>query len=95
MTQTQIQEKLDRIEEILSNQGEQPFSIDEAAAYLHISKSYLYKLTHKRKIAFFKPNGKLVFFKKHDLDAWLFRGRQDSFDEIEVRAEEYLNKKQK
>lgn len=40
---------------------------EEAAEFLSISKSSLYKLTHKKILPFYKPNGKLIYFKKLDL----------------------------
>lgn len=38
-----------------------------AAQFLGISKSALYKLTSKGKIKFYKPSGKLIYFFKDDL----------------------------
>lgn len=63
-------------------------SISEAAIFLGIKKSTLYKLTHKRSIPFYKPGGKLIFFLKCDLDNYLMINRFDSKDELEKN---YLN----
>lgn len=52
-----------------------PFDLESAAKYLGISKSYLYRLTSKGLIAFFKPQGKRIFFDKADLDEYLRRNR--------------------
>lgn len=91
MTQTQIHEKLNKIEEILSKQSDEALSHDEAAAYLHISSSYLYKLCHKNLIVYYKSaGGKLNFYKKSDLDKWLFNDRQSSEAELEQEAENRL-----
>lgn len=43
----------------------------EAAKYLGLKPSYLYKLVMRRAIPYYKPNGKLCFFSKADLDTWL------------------------
>lgn len=43
----------------------------EAADYLGLSIHTIYSLTYYRKIKFSKPGGKLVYFAKADLDAWL------------------------
>ena len=45
----------------------------EAARYLGLKPSYLYKMMMRRAIPYYKPNGKLCFFAKEDLDAWLKR----------------------
>lgn len=37
---------------------------DEAAVYLGVSKSFLYKLTMRKEIPHYKPNGKLCFFER-------------------------------
>lgn len=44
---------------------------DETARYLGISKSYLYKLTMNRQIPHYKPMGKMCYFNRHELEAWM------------------------
>lgn len=58
----------------------------EAARYLGLKPSYLYKMMMRRAIPYYKPNGKLCFFAKEDLDAWLKRVRVKSQDEIDSEA---------
>ena len=62
----------------------------EAAKYLGLRPSYLYKLMMRRAIPYYKPNGKLCFFAREDLDAWLRRVRVKSQDEIDSGAACYL-----
>ena len=66
---------------------------DEAARYLGISKSYLYKLTMERKIPHFKPMGKLCYFNRHELEAWLQTNRVAITDDIEQQAQNYCLQK--
>ena len=47
----------------------------EAARYLGVKPSYLYKMMMRRAVPYYKPGGKLCFFAKEDLDAWLKRVR--------------------
>ena len=49
-------------------------SFKEAAVYLKISESNLYKKTSKRVLKFFKPNNGKLYFKRCDLDAWVLQG---------------------
>jgi excisionase family DNA binding protein len=65
----------------------------EAAQYLGITKSTMYKFTHTRKIPYYKF-GKYVFFKTKEIDDWLIENsvRHKSKDEIEREAIEYLSK---
>ena len=62
----------------------------EAARYLGLKPSYLYKMMMRRAIPYYKPNGKLCFIANADLDAWLKRVRVKSQDEIDSEAARYL-----
>ena len=68
-----IIEQLKNIRKLLKNQVEKPLNFLEACLYLDISKSYLYKLTHKYLIPHYKPQGKKIYFNKQELDKWIFR----------------------
>ena len=50
-------------------------TIKEASVYLGIAKSYLYKLTSAKKIPHYKPNGKLVYFKRKELYDWAIQNQ--------------------
>lgn len=58
-------------------------TLDEACRYTGISKSKMYKHTSAGNIPFYKPEGKLIYFKRIDLDYWLLRNRKASNEEIE------------
>jgi excisionase family DNA binding protein len=46
-------------------------TFNEAANYLGIAKSTLYKLTASSLIPFSKPNGKKIYFSKIQLEEWV------------------------
>ncbi len=52
-----------------------PLTVKEAAAYLKVSIHTVHRWTSKGTIPFYKPNGRVLWFKKEDLDAWVFRNR--------------------
>jgi excisionase family DNA binding protein len=82
--------QLDRIENLLTEQAVERLTFKETCEYLNYSKSYLYKLTHRHAIPFYKPGGKKIFFLKKDLDKWIFRNRIRSEEELdEVVKEKY------
>lgn len=62
----------------------------EAARYLGLKPSYLYKMMMRRTIPYYKPGGKLCFFAREDLDAWMKRVRVKSQSEIDSEAARYL-----
>ncbi len=61
----------------------------QAVEFLGISPSCLYKLNHAHKIPYCKPNNKLVYYKKSDLEAFMLSNYQPTKEEIE---ENILNK---
>ena len=83
MKSTNIEEQLNRIEKILTDQMDQPMCLTEACKYLNVSKSYLYKCTHKNLIPYYKPGGKKIFFSKKDLNEWIFKYRIKTDSELD------------
>lgn len=65
---------------------------DEAARYMGISKSYLYKLTMRQQIPHYKPRGKMCYFNRAELEAWLQNNRVTTDEEIKERANAYCMK---
>ncbi len=59
---------------------------DEASRYMGISKSYLYKLTMRGDIPHYKPMGKMCYFNRGELEAWLQQNRCATTTEIADRA---------
>ena len=60
---------------------------DEAAEYLGISKSCLYKLTMGRKIPHYKSQGgKLCYFDRQEIIAWMKAYRVVTQEELEANS---------
>jgi excisionase family DNA binding protein len=91
-------EKVSRIEQLLSggksteNLVKTMLSVNEAAEYMGLSLSSMYKLTHRRELPIYKPSGGKVYFKKEDIIAYQSRHRLKSQEEIELEAINYVNK---
>lgn len=90
----QQDQKLDEIKSMLLG-NKTVLTFDETAIYTGFSKSHLYKLTSTGRIPHFKPQGKMIFFNKEELDAWLLQNPVKTTDEIETEAANYvtLNRK--
>jgi excisionase family DNA binding protein len=67
-------------------------NFSETCQYLDISESHLYKLTSRKQIPHFCPQGKKLYFNRHELDQWLQQNRQSTTDEIEKEAADYIIK---
>lgn len=65
-------------------------SFDEASKFLNLSKSYLYKLTSGNLIPHYKPQGKMLYFEKVDLEAWLRQNPIKTRAQIEQEAQKYI-----
>lgn len=70
-------------------------TVKDFAEYTGFSKSHIYKLTNKKKIAFYKPTGKMNFFKKSDIDEFLSSNRIMSDTEIKQETSKFLLNKKK
>lgn len=65
-------------------------SFDEAGTFLNLSKSYLYKLTSGNLIPHYKPQGKMLYFEKSELEAWLRQNPVKTKTQIEQEAQKYV-----
>ncbi len=91
-----LEQQLDRIEAVLmgaSLEMKQTLTFDEAVQYMGVSKSHLYKLTASKRIPHYKPDGKLLHFKRSELEAWIFKNRIAPIEEIKEQAQSYCNTK--
>lgn len=66
---------------------------EETALYMGVSKSYLYKLTMRREIPHYKPLGKLCYFNRQEIEAWLQSNRVATASELDDRVTNFCNKK--
>lgn len=85
VTVSDLGQRLERIEMLLRGQKD-TLTFDEAAAYIGISKSYLYKLTAGCKVPHYKLEGKTLYFDRVELETWLRRNKVKTVDEIERDA---------
>jgi excisionase family DNA binding protein len=67
-------------------------SFDEASEFLNLSKSYLYKLTSSGQIPHYKPQGKMLYFEKSELENWLRQNPIKTNQQVQQEAEVYLMK---
>ena len=84
-------DKLTAIESLLEGTHQvKPRTLVEAAKFLDLSQSHLYKLTSERKIPHFKPNGKKIYFDESELVQWLKRNPARTQEETEEKAASYI-----
>ncbi len=86
MHEQEILLRLTEIENLLRGKQTDLLNLNQAAQYLSISHSQLYKYTSQRKIPFHKPAGKYLYFFKRELDEWIHHN--DPHPEGEGTAEQ-------
>lgn len=66
---------------------------DEAAKYLGVSLSCLYKWTMSRAIPHYKsPTGKMCFFNRKEIEAWMQSCKVATNEEMEQQAQQLSRK---
>ena len=81
----ELQSRIDSLENILYD-AKQVLTCEEAAIFMGLTRSSLYKMTHEHEIPFYRPNGKRVYFEKSELLNWIRSVRNSSQKEIEEEA---------
>lgn len=61
-------------------------TVQEAADFLGLSSSQIYKMTSKHEVPVYKPNGKTVFLRRDDLNRWMSKNKVLSEEEMEEYA---------
>lgn len=87
MTEKEKQEIIQEVTERVALPQKAVLTSQEAAAYLGISLSKLYKLTCAKEIPHYKPNGKLNYFERAEIEAWVLRNRIATNAEISDQAQ--------
>ena len=86
--QTDIDKKLDAIYEMVTLGAKKALTLNEVSIMTGLSKSCLYKKTHRREIPFYraKTNSKYLFFDRDEVTDWMLGCRVKTTDEIEAEA---------
>ena len=66
----ELSQELEKVKSVVYN-AKEILTLEEAAMFLGISRSTLYKMTHAQTIPFFKPNNKMVYFERAELLTWV------------------------
>lgn len=93
-----IQEKLDELKELIITQSisqKEILTLKEAAEYLNLSASALYKMTSNKEIPFYCPGGKKIYFMREELKNWVLSGKVSSAWELESEVDSYLKRTNK
>ncbi len=93
MAEQEIISKLAAIERNTLLAAKNVLTPDDVVQLTGMSKSCLYKLTSTRQIPHYKPNGKMVYFNREELEKWLQSNRVATDEELEREAEKICRRK--
>ena len=86
----EILEYLKKVETNSLLAAKKVLNIDDVAALTGLSKSHLYKMTCRKEIPYYKPNGKLVYFDRAEVEAWMKQNRVNTKQEAAQQAAKYV-----
>ncbi len=89
----ELKQVADLITANIINTQKEVLTSDEAARYMGVSKSYLYKLTMTKQIPHYKPLGKMCYFNRLELEHWLQGNRCATDTELSQQAQSYCMRK--
>ena len=81
----ELQKRVDVLEDILDSSKE-VLTVEEAAKFMGMARSSLYKMMCEQSIPFYRPNGKMIYFEKADILSWIRRNRVYTQEEIDDAA---------
>lgn len=87
--ETEILEKLEKIEKQVSLSQKDVLTFDEVCTYTGLSRSHLYKLTSTGRVPHSKPFGKMLYFDRQELNNWLLQNPIVTDQELEQQAVDY------
>lgn len=88
-----IQREIAEIKSILLEQDAQKIeflTVREAAKYLQISASRIYKMTSNKEIPHYSPGGKKIYFLKNELNDWVLESRITPSEDFKAIVDNYL-----
>jgi len=82
--------KIERIEKLFLTQ-KNVLNFSEVKSYTKLSESYLYQLTSNGGIPCYKPNGKLLYFKREEVEDWMLSNRKATNIELDELASSHIS----
>lgn len=89
MTQEELDQLALDIGKVVAICHKEVLTFDEAVRYTGLKKGCLYKLTASKTIPHFKPNGKVIFFKREALEQWMMSNPVATAADIAAAAQAY------
>ena len=90
MKEKMILERLTTIERYRLLAAKNVLTINDVVLLTGLTKQHIYKLTSARKIPYYRPNGKNVYFDRKEIEDWMRQNRHNTQNEAEQKAAAYI-----
>ena len=87
----ELQKRVEILEDILDS-AKEVLTVEEAARFMGLARSTLYKMTCEQTIPFYRPNGKMIYFEKSAILSRKKKNRVYSTEEINEEARLHMIK---
>ena len=85
-----LTKKIESLEALIcANSKKELMTLEDVVAYTGYRRSSLLTLVCHREIPVYKPRGGKLFFKRSEIDEWMFRNRQRTNEELRAEANTY------
>jgi excisionase family DNA binding protein len=85
-----IIEQLNRIERNSLLAAKNVLTVEDVALLTGMSKSWIYQLTSSHQIPYHKPNNRLIYFDRKEIEEWMLQNRIGTTKEADEAANEYM-----
>lgn len=83
----ELMQKLEELKRLTLIGAKDMLTIEELSYYTGFSIDYIYSLTHKKLIPYYKPSGKKIYFDKAEINDWMHQNKSIALQEAERLAE--------
>lgn len=89
-----LKERFEYLERITLLGAKEVLTIEDVCLYTGLAKSHIYRLTSEKLIPYYKPQGKVIFFDKKEIEQWCLQNRIGTIQEAEQKAIAYTTRKE-
>lgn len=89
-----INAKLDQIQRVSELSAKRVLTVHDVCVLTGLSQRTIYTMTRKAEIPHYKPNQRLIYFDRSDVEKWMMRNRVNANYEAEANAIAYVVNKQ-
>lgn len=90
MAEDLILKRLETIERYSLLAAKNVLTIEDVVSLTGLTKAHIYKLTCNKQIPHYKPNNRLLYFDRKEIEDWMRRNRQNTHAEAEQAAVSYI-----